>query len=463
MPEDLFLSDRDWRNLLRDIHNRQVVPIVGAELVKVGPPDDSRRLVDSLAAPLAHALGLTPDPARHITLNRVACDYLLAGHPRKAIYEELRELISPTDAPLSAPLGELAAITDFDLFITTTFDPLIVRALEKSRPGFRPKHFWEHNQPGEPNVLENHYSSPVDLPAAFNGPLVYYAFGSHNTYPDFAVWEEDYLEYICGLLLHQEQLKHLFLTLRSRYLLFLGAPFTDWAVRFFLRVAKGERFSDRKARAQQDYLADQLANLGEPMIFFFDKVVGAVRIIPGDPGAFVCELARRWREKYASNVGDDLVAQMPDDMPQRAVFISYAKDDLEAVRHLVRGLRAAQIPYWFDKQRLEVGQNYERSLEQAVRVGCSFFLSVISHATESDASRYVHKERAWAAQRHCEGFAFYLPVIIDDTKPEQVKLEPAEFATIERVSLPGGDVTVPFAKRLRRLVEEFRISGAPRV
>ena len=32
---------------------------------------------------------------------------------------------------------------------------------------------------------------------------------------------------------------------------------------------------------------------------------------------------------------------------------------------MVRGLTAAQIPVWVDKQRLSAGENYERSLEFA--------------------------------------------------------------------------------------------------
>jgi hypothetical protein len=78
---------------------------------------------------------------------------------------------------------------------------------------------------------------------------------------------------------------------------------------------------------------------------------------------------------------------MPDAMPRGAVFLSYSRDDVPAVRELVRGLRAAQVPIWVDKQRLVAGANYRRSLEFEVKHQCSFFLSVISGATESDASR----------------------------------------------------------------------------
>ena len=156
----------------------------------------------------------------------------------------------------------------------------------------------------------------------------------------------------------------------------------------------------------------------------------------------------------------DVLVQMPDEMPRGAVFVSYSRDDREAVATLVRDLTAAEIPVWVDKQRLSAGENYERSLEFAVKNACSFFVSVISRATDSDSTRFVHTERSWAAQRHVEGFVYYIPIVIDDT--EKPKLEPASFAKIHFDRLPNGSVTPAFANKLQKWVEEYRDSGQPR-
>jgi hypothetical protein len=56
----------------------------------------------------------------------------------------------------------------------------------------------------------------------------------------------------------------------------------------------------------------------------------------------------------------------------------------------------------------------------------------------SDSTRFVHTERSWAAQRHVEGFVYYIPIVIDDT--EKPKLEPASFAKIHFDRLPNGSV-----------------------
>jgi hypothetical protein len=390
------------------------------------------------------------------SVNRVACQYLLEGGKRKKIYLEVSELLSRLEVegyPPAPALCDLASITGFDLFIAGTIDHFLAAALERSRPGFLPQN--------PSHVIAYNYSRPVDVPEKVEPALVYHLLGHRATYPNFAVWEEDYLEFIHGLTLHKAQLPNLFRLLKNRYLLFLGMPFADWIVRFFLFVARGGRFSDRRKEEIVAYLADQRENLGEPLIFFFDQVVGTTRVIPGDPSGFVMELARRWRMEYLrESTGDELFTHMASECPRGAVFISYSRDDQAAVANLVRGLRAAQVPVWLDKERVRVGENYERSVESVIKSKCSFFLSVISKATESDPARYVHQERRLAAERQMDGYVFYIPVIVDDTV--QPKLEPTKFSKIHFQRLPGGKLVQPFASRVRQLVEEYRVAGQPR-
>jgi hypothetical protein len=449
-----FLTDNEWGDLLRDIHNRQVIPIVGPELVTVpnaasGQPET---LQESLAPGFAGALGVAlPSGNSHGALNAIASAYLLGGGMPKRIYTEVATLLDRLAFPPPCVLLDLAGITDFDLFIAGTIDSLLALALEQKRPGFR----------RADHVRAYDYKRPIDVPDDLGPGFVYHLLGNRQTFPNFAVWEEDFLEFICGLVRHHAQLERLFLLLKTRYLLILGAPFTDWIVRFFLFVAKGGRFTERRRDDVQACLADQPENLGEPLIFFFDQVVGTTRIIRGNATAFVHELATRWQAQYSLCGGEsDPLANMPDEIPRGAVFISYSRDDLAALRTLIAGLQAGQIPVWVDKQRLRAGEDYERSLECAVRVECSFFLSLISQSTETDPTRYVHKERAWAAKRHFDGFVFYIPVIVDDIP--QPKEEPPEFAKIHFARIPGGAPAPEFVKYLRTLVDEWRISGQPR-
>lgn len=458
MEEPRFLSEEDWRELLSETRNRQVIPIVGSGLVTTpdpasGEPIPLNRL---LATQLAERLGVDPpelpaDSMPRLPLNQVACQYLRKGKSRKAIYREVSDVLDKLEVDIPPALIELASITDFDLFMAGTIDPLLARALEQARPGFQRSE----------QVLAYDAKTPVDIPEQIGDTLVYHIVGSRQTYPYFAVWEEDYLEFLYCLAVHRGALKRLFSLLKARYLLFLGSPFNDWVVRFFLFIVKGGRFSDARRDDIGAYLADLESNLGAPLIFFFDKVVGTTRIIQGCPCKFVSEFYRRWSEEHPDGTRDeDLLRQMPDEIPRQAVFVSYSHDDRAAALELVRGLRTAGVPVWMDKQRLQAGENYNRSIQYAVKQGCSFFISLISEATESDTTRYVHEERRWAADNHVDGFVFYIPVIIDDTDLPQS--EPPQFSTIHCERLPKGRVSPAFVKRLKGLVEEYRISKRPR-
>jgi len=456
-------SDREWRTLLREIHSGNVIPVVGPGLVTItDSAGASMPLYRHLAPQVASDLGL-PDPEQYTTFNAVARDFLLDGGERRELYIAVGCIMDRLQAPIPRSLLDLASITDFELFIAGTVDPLLARAVAKARPGFSlDRNVIRFHPAGNPNrsqqaPLSGSMESPCDLPARFPGALVYHILGDVNTSPDFAIWEEDYIEFIFGLIENRDTLENLFRLLKTRDLLLLGAPSDDWIVRFFLRVARGKRLSDSPRRG---YLADSRESLGETMVLFIDKAVKATRIIEGTPAEFVSELAQRWRSAYGATTDVEAFLQrQPEDMPRNSVFVSYSRDDFDVTVRVAQALAAAGVPIWLDRQRLKVGENYDRSLEHAVKSDASFFLSIISKATESDATRYVHKERGWAAQKHVDGYVFYLPLVIDDTTV--VKLEPPCFAHTDREHL--SDETLPgFVARVRQLVEEFRDSGRPR-
>lgn len=466
MSATTSLSDRDWRNLLREIHLGKVIPIVGPGLVTV--PDATGKsipLYQHLAPQVAKELEL-PDPERYTSINSVARDFMLGGGDRGELYISIGCLLDQLDVPPSKTLLDLASITDFELFIAGTVDPLLARAVAKARPGFSLASDVIRFHPALNQNRSPHQSmagstpSPCDLPGALTGPLVYHILGDFNTVPDFAIWEEDYMEFIFGLIESRDTLENLFRQLGTRDLLLLGAPSDDWIVRFFLRAARGKRLSDLPRRG---YLADSRESLGDPMVFFIDKAVRATRIIEGPPADFVSTLAARWHEAYGPGRDDanaeTFLQRQPDDMPRDSVFVSYARDDLAVTLRVAKALADAGVPIWLDKQRLQVGSNFDRGLEHAVKSEASFFLSIISKASESDPTRYVHKERSWAAQKHVPGFVFYLPLVIDELS--NVQLEPRCFDSIHREHLTD-DSLAGFVSRVRKLFQQYRDSGHPR-
>jgi hypothetical protein len=128
------LDDDAWDDLLSFIEERRVIPIVGPELLLVetdrGPRLLHDWLAEKLAAKLSVDVSLLPHP---YTLNDVVCWFLSSRGRREEAYVRLRGIMK--DAAFEPPLAlkRLAAITDFDVFVSTTFDSLLEEALNSVR------------------------------------------------------------------------------------------------------------------------------------------------------------------------------------------------------------------------------------------------------------------------------------------------------------------------------------------
>ena len=128
------LDDDAWEDLLSFIEERRVIPIVGPELLQVATDGGPRLLLDWVAEKLAGRLNVNvaelPQP---YTLNDVVCWFLAARGRREEAYVRLRSIIKDANFAPSPALRRLAAITDFDLFVSTTFDSLLENAINLER------------------------------------------------------------------------------------------------------------------------------------------------------------------------------------------------------------------------------------------------------------------------------------------------------------------------------------------
>ncbi len=173
------LDDDAWDDLLSFIEERRVVPIIGPELLEVDTADGPRLLYEWIAERLADKLGVDPAALpKPLTLNDVICWYLAARGRREEAYARIRGILR--DAAFAPPLAlrQLAAITDFDLFVTTTFDPLLERAINDVRFA------------GAQSVEVVAYSPNrvADLPAErerLQRPVVYHLLGRLSASPTY--------------------------------------------------------------------------------------------------------------------------------------------------------------------------------------------------------------------------------------------------------------------------------------
>lgn len=438
------LDEDAWDDLLSYIEDRRVIPIVGPELLLVATDRGPRLLLEWVAEKLAGRLNVNvaelPQP---YTLNDVVCWFLAARGRREEAYVRLRGILK--DANIEPPLAlrRLAAITDFDLFISTTFDSLLESAINLERFGGAPS----------TDVLSYAPNRIADLPSErdqLQRPVVYHLFGKLAASPTYVISDEDLLEFICALQNEHLAPERLFHELEHSHLLFIGSNFTNWLARLFLRMAKRQRLSD--PRDVGEVLADDHSSSDDRLMSFLQQVSVRTRIYTG-ADRFVEELHARWQARRKPSVA---VAPAPArflpparEMPDNAVFISYAREDLPAVQQIKAGLEAAGITTWFDIDRLEVGDDYDRKIQRNI-ARCSYFIPVVSATTQRRLEGYFRREWSYAMDRvrnMADGALFILPVTIDATAAADA-LVPDKFRALHFTQLPGGQVPPEFASRL---------------
>jgi hypothetical protein len=438
-----------WDDLLNYIEEHRVIPIIGPDLLRVQTDSGLRPLYVWLAEKLAARLAVdTAELPQPLTLNDVMCSYLGQRGRREEAYTRLRSIMREVQFEPPQALRQLAQITDFDLFVTTTFDPLLENAINLERHG---------GQPGA-EVIAYTPSRVADLPSErsqLRRTVVYHLLGRLSASPTYVLSDEDMLEFICALQSEHLTPEKLFHELEHNHLLLIGSDFSNWLARLFLRMAKRKRLSD--PRDVTEVFADDHTMQDGRLVAFLQQVSVRTRVYAGAE-TFVAELHRRWSARQgpaqASQSSSAPQRFLPParDMPENAIFISYAREDLPAVQRLRAGMDAAGLTTWFDLDRLESGDDYDRKIRANI-ARCSFFVPVISATTQHRHEAYFRREWSYAVDRMrnmAGGAVFALPVCIDDT-PEPAALVPDSFRAVHMVRLADGEPTPEFLRRLQEL------------
>jgi hypothetical protein len=438
-------DDTIWDCLLDSIDEGCVIPIVGPDLLHVEIGKSTTLLDQYIARRLAqtHKLAVDNLPAER-ALNFVVCQLVHRRGPH-GIRNDIFQIMKEATFQPSKPLRQLAEITDFNLFVSMTFDSLMEKAINEARFG---------NNQGTSSISYSPQSVD-DLPSAkdrLTQPTVYHLMGKVSTTKYYVVSDEDLLEQLCELQSLNRRPVNLFDELKKNHLLILGVDLsTDWLTRIFLRTAKGGRLST--PQDSLEILADGKTHSDHRLVSFLVHFSNHTRVFrAGGAVEFIDQLWGRWRERHAQSLpSSEAVQSRP--MPGNAIFISYAREDLHAAQKLYSGLEAAGLPVWFDKSRLKPGVNYNPEIDNRISRECSCFVAVISKNTEQRLEGFFRREWRVALERD-RGIhhrrKFIIPVVIDDTgDPCAV---PPRFSELHYTWLPGGTVTPMFVHDLTEIV-----------
>jgi hypothetical protein len=457
--EELF-----WTALLPMIARGSVVPIIGPDLLQMralripGTPRPLRAPLATLISRRALARnGAKRADVRMIRTPDDAAIWYRAAWPNlgmRPFYETIAEVAHDEVFHVPPALAALASIDGFGLYVTTTWDPLLDRAISVRRKGAAAQVEIVAYSPKRPRDLTQARFDDLESEAPQLPPMVFHLFGQASRNAEFALTEEDMLEYLHSLLAKERKPERLIDVLARRTLLILGCRYPDWLARFVLRVTNHDRLS---LRSEGAVLVDE--SVDPSLQRFLHRYAGKVDVRIGAE-AFVSELARRWAEFRSTTSAGSSAPQQHASADQDSVFVSYAHEDAETARRVVDALRAAPLPVWFDEISLTPGVDWARDIHDAIG-RCSLFIPILSRALNTDDRHYVFKEWRAAVDQAAmfrPGRIFIVPCVIDDLSPNADWL-PEEFRAAQVGQLGTNGSLVQFVDHVRNLVRQYRTSA----
>jgi TIR domain len=451
-----------WDDLLAHIRQRVLVPITGPDLNMVSAGGTSRPLTELIAHRLDDRYRLSL-PADHMTMGEAAAAFIRQRGRDEAerLYRVIYDIIAEYEDQSSAPLLELARITDLQHFVSTTPDRLLARAVNEVR---------FHGRSGARELT----FSPVQSTSAQarnlntsagNEPIVLNLFGRAASTPQYAIHDEDLLEWLHSLLSETAFLPdQIAYALKYQPLLFIGCEVPDWLGRFLLRLSSHTRLSLESK--QFFFVHSSLAP--DPLLSNFFTTYcrrTQVQLMQMQPSDFVTELRRRW-EIQTNARRHAPVRTLPSarlsDAP--TIFISYVREDIDVARRLHDAITELGGDVWLDERRLLPGDAWEQDVIRSIRRRVRLFLPLISTQTEGRDEGYVFREWREATDRSFSipSRRFIIPVIVDDHLRDMSAYQqiPEEFRRFNFGFAPGGEPDVNLRSLLVQEIRAMRRDGA---
>lgn len=452
MMDSNDLGERNWDLLMDAINSKRVVPIIGDDFFYILEDGKEISINDYLIAKLSEKFrveGVSVDFSSisdAIELENFMNYKIRYVNTRTDIYYEIHQILQTQQICVKESLKHLLRVNRFPLILTTTFIPKLDSLLSE--------------QGREYVSVSYEKSASSDIkPTMVHGDktIIYHLFGSCSRIKkSFMVTEEDLLEYMH--LWHEPDARPSFLTkyLSNKFLMVLGCNYPNWLFRFFWHSIRNfsltppPNHEDKIMEVMQAIVSVDKMKDDADLERFLSRIHTSVY---QSSDGFIHELKSHW-EEYARNICED--ESMAEETTKVAgdeldVFISYASEDREAVRHLADMLKSLGASVWFDERELVLSDKYEAEIKDAI-TKAKRFMPVLSRATMKQEPRFFRKEWAIAHKVLDDrfGLPFFAPVTIDDSDPQDSRI-PQTFRDCHIISFLNEDAPLKLKKFIRSI------------
>lgn len=422
----------DWDELLDNIAENNLTPIVGKEMYKFNDGGNLVAFDNYLAKKILKAYNVTdkPDMTLLQAVNFLEFDQKLET---PEIIRRLKNITKETrDTNIEFPLlNEFLQITDLKYYINTAvYNNLLVDKINEIQKNNPTSINFSINQP---------FSDSEDL-EKLSAPFVFNVFGSLTNTVDPALSEEDMLEFAGYFREKMSNAINILNALRNKNLLFLGCAYPEWLIRFALRLLSHEPIHDW-GKTRTIYVINDRSPYREQQNEFLKNYKAVT--YDGDTSEFVTELVSQWKNRN------------PNRKKNRSVFLSYTRSDVPALENLKKSLEEiGSIDCWYDKEKLNPGDIWKREIISNIRKA-DIFMPLISANSLDHENGYVQKEWTEGINTSlCRPDAkFLIPVVIDDSKLYGEKIKNIFGSDINMTRIPEGKPNQEFLDDIKKILK----------
>jgi hypothetical protein len=403
----IITEQSDWDELLELITDRALTPVLGKEMYQFTENGSLSSIDTHVSRLLFEQNKITDQTATTLTQ---AVDFLEYEKNQKTmeVIRKLKSIVKDMDSVDFPLLDEFLQIKDLGYFVNTAvYNHVLEDKITKSR-GKKAESINFSLRDGP--VKDSNDPDKIVEPFVFN------VFGSLLNTIDPALTEEDMLEYIGFFKEKISGATNIVNALKNKNLLFLGCTFPEWMMRFSLRLLSSEPMHEW-GNTRSIYIINDKSDYRDNLFKAMKNY--NINTYDGNTADFVKELTKQWKEKN------------PETVKNKMVFLSYTRDDTEAVENIKKGIESlGNVTCWYDKRELEPGDDWEEKIIVSIRKA-DMFIPLISINSLEHQDGYVQNE--WKQGRNDwkfrnadkSGGKYLIPVVIDDSKLYSEKI--AEF------------------------------------
>ena len=358
------VDDDFWDDLLGHIRDQALVPVVGPDVnvVEAG----NQTLTTLIGQRLVERYHLTVSPAT-VTMGQAVAAFLRERGRDDVgeLYRRIKDIIEELDLAPGDALRNLAEITDLNLFVNTTPDRLLAKALNEARFQGKPE---TRELTFSPSQFMSEQSRNAQADEAAD-TVVLRLFGQAASTPQDAIHKEDRLEWLHAFLSEGAGLpKWLTYRLKHQPMLFVGCEIPDWMGRFLLRMSSSMRLSQE---GKQFFIVGSSTAHEPSLSNFLATYCGKAQVQQREmaPTDFVAESLARWERRKRRAARRDGQNDVPGrtDPDAATILISYMREDPAAARRPEQAIAGLGGDVWLDGQRIRPGDAWERETLNAIR------------------------------------------------------------------------------------------------